>query len=189
MVQRKQFTIYKERAEQECDMGNPAISVEDVLLINYDLFTTINQFADAIPKNHLDAILQEALRFVYPGVADDDDSDPMWLLKSKSAAEVAIKVLKCPMSGTALYLSSAKKNKAGEASMTDGGKATTTGKGRGKGKGKKSKGRGSKKPAKGAAAKTTTGRKTKKDAKGAAASKAISKMKEETLTSTVELIS
>lgn len=130
---------YQEEVADTCNFANPKLSNATLISTNKKLFTMVYEnFVDTIPQQHLDFAMMCALRMAYPGMpkSDDeleDDVDPKWVF-DKPETIAMISVLKCPMSGSAIYSAAKKKSHQKEARGGKPGGRGKSGKGKGKGK-------------------------------------------------------
>ena len=89
---------------KNCDFTHAGFDVSVAITASRDLFCTIREnFVDTIPEVHLKEIIMLALQMTYARQTKPGQDDPMWIFSSK-ASLANVRMLLCPMGGSAVYL-------------------------------------------------------------------------------------
>ena len=127
---RGQMATYVDRCSKEADLANPGLNIEAILQVNKEILTFMTEtFINTVPAKHLNIMILCLLRMAYPGPSSDDlGNDRLWIFNQTDTTGQKLRILKCPMGGSAVYVSETKKSKS-----------MTAKKSKGKGKGKSGK--------------------------------------------------
>ena len=111
---RGQMATYVDRCSKEADLANPGLNIEAILQVNKEILTFMTEtFINTMPAKHLNIMILCLLRMAYPGPSSDDlGNDRLWIFNQTDTTGQKLRILKCPMGGSAVYVSEIKRSKS-----------------------------------------------------------------------------
>ena len=111
---RGQMATYVDRCSKEADLANPGLNIEAILQVNKEILTFMTEtFINTVPAKHLNIMILCLLRMAFPGPSRDDlGNDRLWIFSQTDTTGQKLRILKCPMGGSAVYVSETKKSKS-----------------------------------------------------------------------------